>query len=240
MASKEKPEPFFKIPWGLFAVLGVYAGGVGAYVYVNYYNAPEYKAAQHYANALALLGDDDGRSCSEKDLNRAFELILQAAVLMPKQTNLPKHLEALRYRFDERKFKLRKDFIERAEMMSANTRRHEDAKKGWLVISAYDKGWTPEQTMGGPRRAVLWSLPGAVFIVVFWAYTRFSHRAARAKEHEKKLQDVEHEVEELGEFRRGLKSAESSQSAQRLQKVSRSGVKTTGKVVAIKRRQPPE
>lgn len=210
-SAAPKPEAKklpFPIPWGLFIVLGIYALGVAGYIWANYYNAPEYQAAVSYAKALKILGVDDGRKCSEADLVRAFEFTLEAARLMPQERGLVEHLENLRHRFEERKFKLSPQLKQHAEMMSANTLRIEQSKKAWLVLGTRDRGWGPEQLLRGPERAVLWSIPGGVFIIAFWAYTRFSHRAARAKEHEAQLKAQEREVDELGNFRRGLKSAD--------------------------------
>ncbi len=201
---EEKKRPSFPVPWGLFVVLAVYAAAVYGYIWATYWDNPEYKAALSYAKALLILGVDDGRRCSEAELVKAFELTLESARLMPEERQLVEHLENLRHRFEERKFKLSSDLKQKVEMMSANTLRHEQQKKAWLVVGARDRGWTPEQLLGGPRRAVLWSIPGAVFIIAFWAYTRFSGRAARAKEHEQQLKDSEHDVEALGDFRRGL------------------------------------
>lgn len=202
-----KKKSSFPIPWGLFIVLGLYAVGVAGYIWVNYYNAPEYQAAVSYAKALRLLGVDDGRRISEAELTKAFEHILEAARLMPEERALVEHLENLRHRFEERKFKLPEALKQRSEMMAANTLRREQAKKPWLVVGVRDRGWGPEQLLRGPQRIVLWSIPGAVFIIAFWAYTRLSHRAARAREHEAQLKQQEQEVDELGNFRRGLRNA---------------------------------
>jgi hypothetical protein len=202
--AQQAPRPKFPVPYGLFIVLAIYAMAVLAYVWSTYWNAPEYNAAKSYAQALTILGVDDGRRCSEEGLTRAFELTLEAARLMPDERVLVDHLETLRNRFEERKFKLRPDLVQKTEMMSANTRRIEQERKAWLVVGARDKGWAPDQVLRGPERAVLWSLPGAVLIVVFWAYTRFSAGSVRAKEHEAELKRQEREVEELGDFRRRL------------------------------------
>ena len=194
----------FPVPYGLFIVLGVYALGVLGYVWHTYWNSPEYKAAMSYARALRILGVDDGRKCSEPELTKAFELTLEAARLMPEERVLVDHLERLRHRFDERKFKLSSELIQRTEMMAANTRRIAESRKSVLVIGTRDKGWAPDQLLEGPERAVMWSIPGAVLIIAFWAYTRFSSAAVRAKEHEAQLKKQESEVEELGHFRRQI------------------------------------
>lgn len=197
-------RPKFPIPWGLFIVLGVYALGVLGYVWNTYWDSPEYKAAQSYALALSILGVDDGRKCSEEELTRAFELTLETARLMPAERVLVDHLENLRHRFEERKFKLRKDLVQKVEMMSANTKRIEEERKAWLVVGARNRGWAPDQVLEGPERAVLWSIPGAVLIIAFWGYTRFSSKAVLEKEHEAALKKQERDVEALGDFRRRL------------------------------------
>lgn len=190
------------MPWGLFIVLGVYALAVLGYVWTTYWNSPEYNAALGYARALMILGVDDGRKCSEAQLNTAFEATLEAARLMPDERQLVDHLEALRQRFEERKFKLKPELVKKVEMMSANTMRIEQERKAWLVVGSRDRGWAPDQLLRGPERALLWSIPGGVLIIAFWAYTRFSGQALRAKEHEADLKQSEREVAELGDFRR--------------------------------------
>jgi cytochrome c-type biogenesis protein CcmH/NrfF len=42
----------------------------------------------------------------------------------------------------------------------------------------------------------LWSLPGALVIVVVWAWLRYSGRKVRAQEHEAELKKLEAEVKE--------------------------------------------
>ncbi len=206
-APKEPPKPpskWTKVPWGLLIVLTVYAAGVYAYIWTNYYDSPEYKAAISYAKALAILGVNDGRRCSEAELNKAFELTMQASQLLPEEKMLVDHLEDLRHRFEERKFKLNKEWVNAVEMMSARTLRIEHERAAYLVVGSRDRGWAPDQLLKGPERVVLWSIPGGVFIILFWAYTQFSTKAKLDREHEEKLKKQEQEVEELGEYRRKL------------------------------------
>ncbi|MDP1826691.1 MAG: hypothetical protein Q8L48_25700 [Archangium sp.] len=203
---KAPPARKFPVPYGLFIVLAVYALCVYGYIWTNYWNSPEYKAALGYAKALMILGVDDGRKCSEAQLTEAFEATLEAARLMPDERQLVDHLESLRHRFAERKFKLKPELVKKVEMMSANTMRIEQERKAWLVVGQRDRGWAPDQLLAGPERVVLWSIPGGVLIIAFWAYTRFSGKAARDKDHEADLKQAEREVEELGDFRRGLGS----------------------------------
>jgi len=208
-----KSRPRFPVPYGLFIALAVYALAVLAYVKFQYWDSPEYQAAEHYARALYLLGVDDGRKCSEKQLTEAMEHVLEAARLVPDEKSLAEHAERLRWRYDERKFKIPKDLERRAELVSASAQRKEREKDPWLVVGVRDRGWGPEQLLGGPKRAVLWSLPGGVLIILFWAYGRFSARAVREREHEEELKQREAEVKALGKFREGLPAAPSKYEA---------------------------
>lgn len=203
-SSPAKKPRGFPIPWGLFIVLGVYALAVYGYIRQTYWESPEYQAALAYGRALLILGVDDGRRCSEAELTKAFELTLEAARLMPEERQLVDHLENLRHRFEERKFKLNPELVKKVEMMSANTMRIEQQRKAWLVVGSRDKGWAPDQLLAGPERVVLWSIPGGVLIIAFWAYTRMSAKAVRDREHEDDLKQSEKEVEQLGEYRSGL------------------------------------
>jgi hypothetical protein len=197
----------FPIPWGLFLALGVYALLVLAYVKFQYWDSAPYQAAVHYARALHLLGVDDGRTCSEAQLTEAMKEVLEAARLMPDELELAKHSERLRFRFEERKFKISKDLERHAELVSATAQRHAREQEPWLVVGVRDRGWGPEQLLAGPRRAVLWSIPGGVLLILLWGYGRFSARAVRAREHEDELKKSEAEVKALGQFREGLKQA---------------------------------
>lgn len=89
------------MPWGLLVVLGLYAGLVTAYVWATWWNSPGYRAAQSYEAAQAILGVDDGRACSEQDLEQALRLVLEAARLVPEEHRLAEHVERLRWRYEE-------------------------------------------------------------------------------------------------------------------------------------------
>lgn len=195
----------FPVPWGLFIILGVYALAVLGYVWVEYWNSPPYKAAQAYANALRILGPDDGRRCTEAQLNKAFEYTMQAALLMPEERELLEHLDRLRNRYDEKHFALRKEWVTQLEMMAARTVAIEKRRAPMMVVGARDRGWAADQLLEGPQKVFLWSLPGAVLIIAFWAYTRFSGRRVREEEHEAELKRQEREIRELGAFRRQIK-----------------------------------
>lgn len=199
----------FPIPYGLFIALAVYAVAVLAYIKFEYWDAPGYVAAEKYSRALWLLGADDGRKCSEAQLTEAMELILEAARLVPDEKSLAEHTERLRYRFEERKFKIPKDLERHAELVSATAQRREREKDPWLVVGVRDRGWGPEQLLGGPKRAALWSIPGGVLIILIWAYGQFNARKIREREHEDDLKKAEAEVTALGQFREGLKPAPS-------------------------------
>jgi hypothetical protein len=73
------------------------------------------------------------------------------------------HLEDLRHRFEERKFKLNKEWVNAVEMMSARTLRIEQDRAAYLVVGSRARGWAPDQLLKGPERVVLWSIPGGVF-----------------------------------------------------------------------------
>jgi len=195
------------VPYGLFIVLGLYLLGVLGYVWGTYWRSPEYLAAEHWNASVQLLGVDDGRKCSQADLERAFDHLAEAARLMPRVRGLPERLERLRWRFDERGFKLSEDRKRRAEAVSAVTRRLEEAGEPWLVVGSRDRGWAPDQLMEAPGKVVWWSMPGGVIIILVWAYLRFSRKAVREREHEQELKKSEAEVKALGAFRQGLSPA---------------------------------
>lgn len=194
----------FPVPWGLFIVLAAYSLLVLGYVWATYWNSPEYQAAKGYAHALRLLGVDDGRKCSQAELEEAFDLVAEAARLVPTEHGLAEHLERLRWRFDERKFPLSVDRKHRSEFISVLAKKEADARKAWLVIGSRDKGWAADQLLAGPQTTVLWSTPGFVVILVVWAWLRFTGRNVSGDEKEKDLRQQEAHLKELGRFREGL------------------------------------
>lgn len=195
------------MPWGLIAVLAAYAVAVLVYVKVQYWDDPRYVAAQDYARALAILGRDDGRRCSEAELVEAMKLVLNAARLVPDEKSLAEHTEQLRYRFEERHFTIPPELVQHAELVSATALRRAQAKEPWLVVGARDRGWGPEQLLAGPKKAVLWAIPGGVLIIVVWAWGQYNGRALRRREHEAELKKAESDVQALGQFREGLGEA---------------------------------
>jgi len=229
------------VPWGLFIVLAVYALGVVFYVWATYWRTPQYQAAQEYTAALRLLGMDDGRKCTEAQLNEAFGHMLEAARLVPEERGLAKHVERLRWRFDERHFKLRPDLVHKAEAVSAMNARIEKEREAILVVGARDKGWAADQVMEGPQQTVLYAIPGGVLIIALWGYTRFTGRKARAEAHEAERKKIEADVAELGKFRQGLdKMPVDSQVRRTLAEAEAQERKprTTGKRPPVKRRPP--
>jgi hypothetical protein len=188
----------FPVPYGLFIVLGVYGLLVLGYVYLTYWSSPEYVAAQHWVQAGELLGLDDGRKASQETLTEAYVHYLEAARLMPRVTVLHQRTEAMRWRFDERHFKMDHDLAMRAEAVAGLWQRIQQEEEPMLVVGLRDRGWQPAQLLDGPTRTFLWSLPGAMMIVVVWAWLRLSGKEVRATEHEAGLRKLESEVKELG------------------------------------------
>lgn len=161
-----------KFPWGLVVVLGLYGLAVLGYVWATFWSSPEYNAALQYEQALTLLGPADGRKCSEKDRVRAFEKLLEVARLMPEEIQVAEHLERLRHRFDERAFRLNRELVMKAELVSAQASRVEQDRKPWLVVGLRDRHWGPEEVLKKPQQVVLWSLPGGALIIALWAYSQ--------------------------------------------------------------------
>ncbi|MDP3505362.1 MAG: hypothetical protein Q8S33_33795 [Myxococcales bacterium] len=203
-APKKPPPPKFPVPWGLFVVLAVYALAVVGYIWKTYWESPGYQAAEHYARALSLLGVDDGRKSTAKELEAAFGHVLEAARLIPEDKGLAQHTERLRWRFEERGFTLNPDLVRKSELVSKAAQRVEEERSPWLAIGSRDRGWAPDQLLAGPERVVWWSSPGAVLIVAVWVYGQFGAKKAREKEHEENLRKDEAAAKALGAWRDGL------------------------------------
>jgi hypothetical protein len=191
----------FPIPWGLFIALGVYSLAVCFYVYTTYWSSPGYQAARHWDAAQALLGVNEGRTCSRADLEAAFVHMLEAGRLMPQEKWIHERIEAVRWRFDERKFKLDEDLKMRAEAVSTLHERIRQSRQSFLVVGARDRGWGAEQLLEGPSKVVLWAIPGGVVICLVWAWWRFGPKQVKSQEHEEQLLKQEAELKELGAFR---------------------------------------
>lgn len=201
-AAKVNPvRQRFPVPWGLLIALGVYAVMVGFYVYTTYWNSPGYQAARHWNDAQELLGVDEGRSCSRQNLEAAFVHLLEVGRLVPEEKWIHERIEAVRWRFEERKFKLDPDLKNRAEAVSMLYDRIRQNRQAVLVVGVRDRGWAPEQMLAGPSRAVMWAIPGGVVICLVWAWWRFGPNRIKAQEHEAELVKQEAEVKALGAFR---------------------------------------
>jgi len=193
---KQQRQPF-PVPYGLFIVLAVYALCVAGYVWATYWSSPEYVAAEHVVAANQLLGVDDGRKASQATLTEAYQHYLEAARLMPRVKELHERTEAMRWRFEERGFKMEHDLKMRAEAVAAVWDRIQREEQPMLVVGLRDRGWQPAQLLDGPGRTFLYSLPGALVIVVVWAWLRFSGKKVRQTEHEAELKKLEAEVAAL-------------------------------------------
>lgn len=192
------------VPWGLFIALGVYALLVLGWVYATYWRSADYQAAEHWGKAVALLGVDDGRTETRAQLEEAFAHLCEVGRLAPGEKWVHERIESLRWRFDERHFKLPEDLKMRAEAVSLlNSQMREDKQRThlFLVVGSRDRGWAPNGLIEGPRRAMLWAIPGAVVICLIWAWWTFGPRKIKADEHEARLLQQEAAVKELGAFR---------------------------------------
>jgi hypothetical protein len=194
VAQQRQPFP---VPYGLFIVLALYGLGVVGYVWATYWNSPEYLAAEHFAQASELLGLDDGRKVSERVLIDAYKHYLEAARLMPRVKELHDRTEAMRWRFQERGFRLEHDLQMRAEAVAGLWERIQREEQPILVVGLRDRGWQPAQLLAGPGRTFLYALPGALVIIVVWAWLRFSDKKVRREEHEADLKKMEAEVAAL-------------------------------------------
>ena len=191
------------VPWGLMIALAVYGLFVLGYVYATYWNSPEYQAARHFDAAVALLGVDDGRTCPRPKLEEAFVHLLEVGRLIPQERWIHERIEALRWRFDERHFKLAEDLKMRGEAVAMMHEKIRASREHtFMVVSERERGWAPDQLLAGPTRAVLWAIPGAAVICLLWAWWTFGPNRIKAQEHEAELLKQEAEVKELGAFRR--------------------------------------
>ena len=188
-----KRQPF-PVPYGLFIVLAVYGLLVLGYVWKTYWLSPEYLAAERLQEATDLLGLDDGRSASKETLLKAYNDYLEAARLMPRVKFLHQRIESMRWRFEERGFKLDKDLEMRAEAVAMLWQRIQQEHEPILVVGARDRGWVPAQLLEGPTQTFLYALPGALVIVVVWAYLRFSNKRMRDQQREQELKELEADV----------------------------------------------
>jgi len=90
------------------------------------------------------------------------------------------------------------DLAMRAEAVAMLWQRIQTEEEPLLVVGMRDRGWQPSQLLEGPGRTFLYSLPGALVIIVVWAWLRFSGRKVRATEHEASLKALEGDVKALG------------------------------------------
>lgn len=199
------PRRRFYFPLGLLVVLVTYALAVVAYLDATYWSTNEYKASEHYVQALALLGDDDGRTCATAQLQQALEHLIEAAALVPEAGFLAEHIERLRWRYSERNVEMPLDLVRRAEAVSASARRVREERTPFLVVGIRDRGWAPDQVLEGPKRALRWAIPGAVLILLVWGYLQFNARSVWEEERGQHIDRTNEEVRRLGESRKERK-----------------------------------
>lgn len=205
-APAENKRPPFPFPWALVVALAAYYGLVTGYVWLQYWDSPEYAAALHLQQAGGLLGKEDGRTANQEQLLEAYSHLLEAVRLLPDEAWIHKELERVHARIEQRGWQLPQDLKHRADAVAIVTERREAARKPILAVGARDRGWDPESLLAGPGKTFAWSLVGAFGIVVLWAQVRFSSRRMREEDREVELRKMEEEVERLGEWRKGLKN----------------------------------
>ncbi len=164
------------VPWGLFVSLGLYGLAVVGYVYLSYWRTPEYQAAAHFQEAVERLGPNRGRAVSREQLLEGYEHLLEAARLMPEAKPLHDQVQELQWVAEERRIAIPEELRRRAEAVAAVWHRIETERQPTMVVGVRDRGWAPDQLLAGPGRVVKWSVPGALLIVVAWAYRRFGSR----------------------------------------------------------------
>jgi hypothetical protein len=116
---------------------------------------------------------------------------------MPRVKTLHERVEAMRWRLEERGYKLDHDMEMRAEAVAMLWQRIQQEHEPLLVVGARDRGWVPSQLLEAPTRAFLYSLPGGALIIVVWAWLRFSGKRVREQEHEAQLKALEADVKAI-------------------------------------------
>lgn len=196
-----RPNRWFssRLAW----VLGLYGLFVFAYLWATYWSSDEYEAAVHLEAAMELLGPSDGRDIPVKDLEAAYQHLLEAARRVPHVTSLHRKLEQLNVRFESRGLTLSPNERRKAEALASVWQRLQAERQPWWGVSGLrDRGWAPEQLASGPGRALRWSALGAVVLVLAWVVFGVDRRLSRAKAHDEKLRQLEREVEARGRQRR--------------------------------------
>jgi hypothetical protein len=131
---------------------------------------------------------------------------VNAAQRVPQVRTIHEELESLNWRFEERHWSVPFELRMASEAQSAAWLRAEQARAPLLAVGARERGWEPEVLLAGPRRAAMGSLAGGGLILVVWAWSRFSARRARVEAKEAHLQELEKQVRERGNQRRGPSS----------------------------------
>jgi hypothetical protein len=187
----------FRVPWGLFVGLGFYALAVLGYIWATYWRTPEYQASEHVDAAALILGPDRGAKLDQKQMEKAYDHYLKAALLVPKERWIHEKLQRLRYDMDERGMKLSKDLQLGSDAVAMLLVRIENEQAPLLAVGFRDRGWTPDLMLGGPKTVVLWSIPGGVLICIFFFFRRFTEGSVREEEHEAESKKREQELLDL-------------------------------------------
>lgn len=191
------PRPPFPVPIGLFVAIGIYAAAVLGYVNATYWSTPEYQASEHIEQAAELLGGDEGKSLDQKKMEEAYGHYLEACRLVPKERWIHEKLQRLRYKMDERGMTLSRELALRSDALAMLLQRAENEGAPMMVVGLRDRGWTPEQVLGGPKTVALWSIPGGVFISIFFLYRRWTERRVHGEGKEAESKKLENELVDL-------------------------------------------
>lgn len=192
----------FPVPWGLFLTLGVYGLVVLGWLWLAVWGNDDHQAARHYGEARALLGVDDGRSAKRRELEQAFEHLLEAARLAPQERWLQEQVQEIRGRFAERRWKLPVDLERRAESVALMHQRWAEANKATFVVGVRDRGWAADQLAVTPVKILVWSLPGVVAIVVVWGWLEWKRRQVRAQTQRARAKEEAEAIDAIGAQRR--------------------------------------
>jgi hypothetical protein len=185
----------------LLIALGIYSALALGYLYTSYWSSRRYQAAVHWSSAMDLLGVDDGRRCSRAQLETAFVHLLETGRLVPEARWVQDRIEAVRWRFEERHFKLPEELKMRSEAVAALHENLRLQRQPLLVVGIRDRGWAPDQLLAGPAKVLPWAIAGAVMICLVWAWWAYGPHRIKAEEREEQLLRQEAEVKELGAFR---------------------------------------
>jgi len=190
----------FPVPWGLLILLGLYFGGVYAFLHFQYYESPEYQSAKHLRIAEQLLGEDEGETAKVPDLLQAFDHLTTAVNLQPENRWGHQRIELVVRLLRERNTKLPTDKQRLLDALSLRYAHFAQGRDTALLVEVHQI-WDLDEISAMPAKVARWSVVGGAFILLAWLYKTWQDRRYLSRLSTERMEGRREELADLGQHR---------------------------------------